>query len=209
MTPQNALYNRQYALIARRVGQQHSFYRPQSALTPIGVAYLQQMASFNQDYRYGKPNKYGNSAWYGMFDSTLCQVGDVIEGAAGTFFIAALQELLPILAIQCNRTLTISRAGQSAAVGELSYGADTAATETVLMAGWPASVLQGTKGEKNDVGLPGDVRTPWFAILLPAWPGVNLRTSDVITDEIGGRYDISSAELTDLGWRLTAMQVRV
>jgi len=75
-----------------------------------------------------------------------------------------------------------------------------------LMTAWPASVLQGAKGEKDGAVLPGDVRLPWWAILLPAFPGVTLRSADIITDDIDRRFIISSAEKTDLGWRITAMQ---
>ena len=95
------------------------------------------------------------------------------------------------------------------AVGQIGYGGDTPQTEALLMQNWPASVLQGTKGEQNDAKLPGDVRTPWWAILMPDYNGILLRTSDILKDELGRRYIISSAELTDMGWRLTAMQAQV
>jgi hypothetical protein len=209
MTTQNALFNRQYALIAKRTGNKCNFYRPASATNPLQTAYLQQYASFNQDYRYSKPNKYGNAQWYGMFDSSSCQVGDIIDGVDGTFFIAAIQNCLPILLVQCNRTISVLRVAADTSVGIGGYGGDTSANETVLMSGWPASILQGTKSEANDAKLPGDVRTPWWAILFPAFDGVVLRTSDIITDDIGRRYIISSAELTDMGWRITAMQAQV
>jgi hypothetical protein len=44
---------------------------------------------------------------------------------------------------------------------------------------------------------------------MPAYPGIVLRTSDVIRCELGRKYVISSAELTDMGWRITAMQAQV
>lgn len=207
---QNERYYKQLSLIARRTGTMHAFSRPADPLNPYGAApYQSQMAIFNQDYRFSKPNKYGVAQWYGMFDGLQCQPGDLINGDAGSFFIAAMQNCLPILCVQCNRTVSVLRAQQGNQSGLAGWGGDSGDVETTLMAGWPASILQGTKGEKNDVGLPMDVRTPWFAILLPAYSGIILRTSDIVTDEIGGRYVISSAELTDLGWRLTAMQVRV
>ena len=131
MTTQNALFNRQYALIAKRAGDKCNFYRPASATNPLQTAYLQQYASFNQDYRYGKPNKYGVSTWYGMFDSSSCQVGDIIDGVDGTFFIAALQSCLPILLVQCNRTVSVLRVSQSGSKGAVGYGGDTKATETL------------------------------------------------------------------------------
>jgi hypothetical protein len=43
-------------------------------------------------------------------------------------------------------------------------------------------------------------------VLLPEAPGVILRAGDLIADELGRRYIVSSAELTDLGWRITAQQ---
>lgn len=209
MTTQNDLYNRQYALIARRIGKSHAFYRLSGPLTPIGTAYIQQPAAFTQDYQFAKPNKYGVSTWFGFFDSTQCKVGDVIDGDFGKFFIAALQNCLPILCVQCNRTVSVLRVIQSDSVGVIGYGGDSSDVESALMSGWSASILQGTKGEANDAKIPGDVRTPWWAILMPAFSGIILRTSDIITDDIGRRYIISSAELTDMGWRITAMQAQV
>jgi hypothetical protein len=41
---------------------------------------------------------------------------------------------------------------------------------------------------------------------MPAFPGVELLTSDVIEDELGRRFAVASAEITPLGWRLTALQ---
>jgi hypothetical protein len=120
-----------------------------------------------------------------------------------------LQNCLPILCVQCNRMVSVLRVIQSDSVGVIGYGGDSSDVESALMSGWPASILQGTKGEANDARLPGDVRTPWWAILMPAFSGIILRTSDIITDDIGRRYIISSAELTDMGWRITAMQAQV
>ncbi|HHL2824774.1 TPA: hypothetical protein ACQ431_003005 [Citrobacter murliniae] len=177
------------------------------------------MSSFNQladlkmtlnacDMKYSKPNVYGKSTWYGIFDGTLAQPFDYFSGIEGVFFVAAMQQLLPILMVSCNRTINVLRPSMESGPGAIGYGGDTAGTEVPLMTAWPASVLQGSKGEKNDVALPGDTKNPWFTVLVPYWDGVTLRTSDIITDDIGGRYRISSAELTDLGWRLTAQQVR-
>ena len=160
------------------------------------------------DMKYSKPNVYGKSTWYGIFDGTLAQPFDYFEGVEGIFFVAAMQQLLPILMVSCNRTVNVLRPSMETGPGAIGYGGDTDGNEVPLMTGWPASVLQGSKGEKNDVGLPGDTKNPWFNVLLPYWQGVNLRTSDIVTDDIGGRYRVSSAELTDLGWRLTAQQVR-
>jgi hypothetical protein len=206
---QQQLFWRQYGYIAKRTGQPHAFTRPNSAISNAQSPYLTQYASFNQDFGYSKPNKYGVATWCGVFDGTQCNVGDVISGPAGVYFIAAMQYTLPIYCVQCNRTISVLRVTPDSGVGIGSYGGNTAENEVVLMSGCPASILQGTKGEANDAKLPGDVRTPWWAILFPTFDGVVLRTSDIITDDIGRRYIISSAELTDMGWRITAMQAQV
>ena len=209
-TAQARVY-RGYAIAAGKIGVNHVQYRPLSALNPITVG--NQLAtlpvSFNaEDFTYKRPNKYGKPAWFAIVDGTKTAVGDYLVGPSGTFFIAAQQPLLPILAVECNRTVNVLRTQQETGVGALGYGGDTDANETLLMQQWPASVLQGTKGEKNDASLPGDTRSPWWSILLPAFPGITLRSSDIITDDLARRYAISSAELTDLGWRLTAMQAQ-
>jgi hypothetical protein len=201
-----------YAKAAQRIGYMTALYRPTGYRNPIagGNKVADLFASFNaEDMAYQRPNKYGKSTWFALLDGSQSQVGDYLQNDHdGTFFIAAQQTALPILVVSCNRTVNVLRPQQQAGVGALGYGGDTASTETPLMIGWPASVLQGTKGEKGQVELPGDVRNPWWAILLPFWDRATLRSGDIITDDLSRRYVISSAELTDLGWRLTAMQAQ-
>ena len=84
----------------------------------------------------------------------------------------------------------------------------TADNEIAYATGFPCSILQGTKGEKNDAGLPGDTRLPWWVILVPASVG-NIKYGDLILDDLGRRYVVSSPELTDLGYRITASMVTV
>jgi hypothetical protein len=80
------------------------------------------------------------------------------------------------------------------------------AQETTLATAWPISQLQGTKGEKGVTNLPGDVRMPWIAILVPTIPGgVVLAEGDRMRDDLGRAWTLSSCELNPLGWRLTAM----
>jgi hypothetical protein len=198
-----------YAQVAKRLGSVFSLYRPtsadMSAAAPIATGFL---ASLNaEDMTYRRPNKYGKPTWFAVMDGRQTQVGDYLVGATGTFFVGAQQPLLPILVIECNRTVNITRPQVQTEFGAVSnYEGTTAANETPLMTGWPASVLQGTKGEKGGVALPGDVRDAWWSVLMPECAGVILRSGDLIADELGRRYIVSSAELTDLGWRITAQQ---
>lgn len=196
-----------YGKAAQRIGQDADLYRPQDPLDPMNpvIGPLATLpAAFNQDDKFSKPNSYGKAVWRGLFDGKQTQVGDYLVTTAGTYFIASMQHLLPIQCVECNRTINVMRPTQPAGVGAVGYGGAVEEDETPLMQGWPASILQGTKGEKNPALLPGDERLPWWIILFPAWPGVNICTSDVITDDLGRRYIVSSPELTDLGWRIVA-----
>ncbi len=206
-TIQNRIY-KGYGKAALRLGQVYSQYRPVGAGNPLATVRSTFNASFNaEDMTYSRPNKYGKPTWFGLFDGTQTKVSDYLVGPGGTFFIAAQQLTLPILCVECNRTITVLRPQQQSGIGAQGYGGDTYANETVLMQSWPASVLQGSKGEKSETALPGDVRMAWAAILLP-YAGVTLRSDDIVTDDLARRFVISSAELTDLGWRITAMQAQ-
>lgn len=201
-----------YGKAAQRIGYMANLFRPSSAINPLAASNRQRAfhVSFNaEDMKYRKPNKHAKPIWYGVFDGRLAQVGDyLVSDRDGTFFVASMQTALPIMLVQCNRTINVLRPQQQTGVGAAGYGGDTDGNETELLHQWPASILQGTKGEKNDAQLPGDTRSPWWAVLLPHFEGVTLRSADLITDDLARRYVISSAELTDLGWRITAMQAQ-
>jgi hypothetical protein len=197
--------------VATVLGKAASQYRPASTTGPvIAAGNLVQsglMVSYNaQDMAYRRPNLPGKSLWYAVLDATLVQEGDYLVSIDGTYFIAGMQTMLPILAVQCNRVVSIYRPAQSG-VGILPYGGETPNNETTICTGFPASVLQGSKGDKSLVNLPGDIRIPWWAVQLPNLPGaVTLRNDDVMTDDLGKRYKISSCEQTDYGWRLSATE---
>lgn len=197
-----------YAQSAKRIGLPFNQYRPAVATTsPIAPTYLLQsiLASFNaQDMKYSKPNTYGKPVWYCLVDGRQTAVGDYLVGAPGTFFIASMQPLLPIQAVECNRTVTVFRPQQQPTVGAGSYGGNTAQNQTVIAKGFPASILINAKADKGSVNLPGDTRQAWWNLLLPPIPGdVIIQDADIVEDDIGNRYVVSAAELTDMGWRIT------
>lgn len=192
------------------LGLPYDHYRPATANNPTTAGNLlgsvgawitpdnKGMASTAQGY--GKP------VWYGWFDPTVTQVGDYLIGPLGTFFIASQFVPEPMQLINCNHTATITAAAPISTFGaSTNYGGDIRTTETPIAAGWPCSILQGTKGEVGNAKLPGDVKMPWSSILLPAIPGVIIRNDQIITDENGFRHITSSCELSDLGWRISAM----
>lgn len=200
-----------YGKAAKRIGPSYDLYRPSSAANPLALVnkIATLPASFNaEDMTYSRPNKYGKPTWFCLVDGNQTKVGDYLVNADKTYFIAAMQQTLPILAVECNRTINVFRPQQQTANGLNPYGGTIDSNQTELMTAWPASILQGSKGDKEGAALPGDVRLPWWVILLPAASGTMLLTADIVTDDINRRYIISSAELTDLGWRMTAMQAQ-
>lgn len=208
-TLQNKIYAG-YAKAALRVGQSNAHYRPLSALNPIssGNKLANLYVSYNaQDMGYQKPSKYGNNVWYALLDGTQTLVGDyLVDPVNGDYFIAAMQQNLPILVVSCNAVINITRQHQQSSVGAVGYGGSTLATESMLMQQWPCSLLIGAGIAKTDGDLPGDTKAMGVQILLPFFTGVILAMGDIVTDQIGRRFAITSAELSDLGWRLNATQ---
>lgn len=199
-----------YGKVASKIGSPYGVYRAQSALADAisaGNLLTTIPASFNaEDMKYGKPNKYGHPTWYCVADGTSFRVGDYLVGES-TFLVVAMQPMLPILVVETNRTISIFRPQKQLGIGALGYGGNTQYNQEPTLVNFPASVLQGTKGEVGPAKLPGDTRLPWFYVLMPAIPGGELvLNNDLIVDDLGRRYITSSTELTDLGWRITATQ---
>ncbi|MBB3175406.1 hypothetical protein FHR90_003261 [Endobacter medicaginis] len=74
-----------------------------------------------------------------------------------------------------------------------------------VLESWPASVIQGTKGEKSDVGLPSETRSPWFNVMLPS-AGATVLSNDIAYDSAGQRYIVSSVSIEGAVYRLTMME---
>lgn len=196
-----------YRASASVLGKPHSIYRPTSAVQPISPETLVTVlpAIFTPSDRYGfkEGAGYAKALWSVLVDGNQTRPGDILVGET-TWYIASMEPDLPIMAVRCSSTVTVTRPTSTTGIGLRAPSGDVVTQETTLMAGWPASILQGTKGEKPDSGLPDDVRAPWAAILLPAVEGVELRTDDIITDETDRRFVISGCERSYMGWRLTA-----
>ena len=197
-----------YNKAALRLGSSYTQYRPTATTAAIvsGNVVRTMTAAFDVDpgFSFKAPSKYTNPIFYALLDGSLVQPSDYFVGVDGTFFVAGMQSLVPILCVQCNVSLTIARPPGNTGYGSQGYGGLIPGAGTPVVTSWPASVLQGTKGEKGDTNLPGDVRMPWYAAKLPNLPGGALRkTADDAVDSTGARYKVSSAELTGLGWRLT------
>lgn len=198
-----------YGKAATFLGAPYKQYRPTDPLNPLGNLLGTIMADFDIDpvFSHKAPAPFGKPLYYGLYDGTNVQVGDylIASGDNRTFFVAGMEPNKPPLCVYCNRIIAINRP-QPQPIGDGYYGGDIRrGGETPLMTGWPASALQGVRGEKGPANLPGDTRMPWANFLLPSFALVTIEQADLVSDDIGRTFTVSSSELTELGWRLTAI----
>jgi hypothetical protein len=201
-----AAINQGNAIAGSILGTAFSQYRPAGGVAINSATLVGSVtASFAAKGNFTRPGSVKDPEFIGYFDITDTLPGDYLVGSS-TYFIASQEPLLPTLCVLCNGTVTLSRVPAGSSSGLQTEQSQTPAAATTVFTAWPASILQGTKGERGDVNLPDDTRTPWWAIRLPATPGILIRTDDYLTDANGIAYSVSSAELTRYGWRLTARQ---
>jgi hypothetical protein len=192
---------------ARHVGRTADAFRPDGLFDPLKkqnrflrlpAAFVPAKGGVNAADTYGQP------LWHGIFDASYTRVGDYLVLEAETYFIASQAPLLPVLCIMANRTISIARPMLQTSTGENTYGGFTINSTMPLMDLWPASVLTGDRAASTSAGLPTDQAASYLNILAPAPTGVMLQSGDRISDDIGQSAIISSVELTNLGWRITA-----
>ena len=199
MTLQDRI-SRGMGVAARRIGSVHEVFRPDGPAAPLvrDNRQLRLHASFSaEDARFGKPAGYGRATWWGVFDAAYTRPGDYLVGAHGTYFVAAQQPLLPVLCVRTNRSVSVGRAG--AARSSDSYGGVQPRAASTLIRHWPASVL-GTSGGLAGV-IPGDGGVGTVTVLLPCLP-VQLRTGDLVVDDLDRTFVAGVVEESALGWRL-------
>jgi hypothetical protein len=184
-----------YGSGAARLGRNTSVYRPNGSGNPIVGGNLVQtiLAAFDTapGFSFVNPQKF-------------VRVGDYLVSSGVKYLVATVDDFAAPMVQRCDRVLTVKRASQVAG----SYSGDIRGNETTLLTAWPAVCVYGTKGQANAAGLPGDVREPWWSMILPASVPVQIRSSDIIEDDQAQpmRYIVSSAELSALGLRMTAAQ---
>ncbi|WP_293797570.1 hypothetical protein [uncultured Pantoea sp.] len=195
---------------AKRLGSFARHYRAVNPFSPLKTEPLQVLAaSFTTDYGYMRAAHFGQAARIGIFDATGFKTGDILASdEEGTFYVAAMPLLQPILCVKAERLITLRRTTAARASGGLQdYGGTSAADEKIIMSDWPASILRNRNGEHSPLKLPGETRSAWYNILMPAFGDLHIHPGDFVTDDTGLRYVISGTELTEMGWRLTAMRL--
>ena len=208
----NGLINQGRAITATQVGLPCNQFRPITAAEPLGNQIGTINAAFNAaDGKYMKPQLYGKAVWFSDVDGRLTLPGDYLEriSDSATWFIAAQQQLLPIVAVECNRSVSVQRqAPPATSAGVLPYQGIIAPTTILGGEGnlWPASILTDSK-PLPATGIPSGVKDAGWRILLPSSISVTLLAADLVTDDLGRRFIVGAAELTDLGWRINATEL--
>lgn len=212
---------------ALKIGYDYKVMRPLVMSNPLTNLVTTIKAAFNAgDSSYKNPNLYGKPIWFADLDGSQVLVGDYLVNAANSkqiFFVAGLQSLLPIVCIDCNRSIRLARAPASAAnvVGAVGYsGLCDAPAESVdvlglnpannggVFVGFPCSILFGKGKLKNhDPLAAGSDEQMGWQILLPASITATIKTGDRMLDDLGRMFVVNGAEQTDLGWRIAAIEV--
>jgi hypothetical protein len=194
---------------ARNIGATTDAYRPSGVVAPIAPCnrFLRFHAAFSgPDNRFLKPSGYGSAMWHGVFDAAYTQVGDYLEQNGKIWFVAAQQNLLPVLCVKADRVVSFTRSYAPSAAGINAYSGVTTGTNIPLLTDWPASIL-GVGGSGHPTAdLPSDQSVPFWTVLLPAYGDVVLLPADRMQDDLGRNATVAAAELTSLGWRITVQQ---
>jgi hypothetical protein len=202
---------------AHAVGSWCDAYRAAGKDHPLAVAnrFMKLQAAFSPpDAGFARPVGYGQAVWWGLYDAAYTRVGDFLVRPAsapgqtdgGVWFVAAQQPMLPVLCVRATRVVDFARPAAAASAGLNGYGGVTAQNTQDLALGWPASVLASGSGGVGGADLPSGAPPGNWDVLLPAIPGIGLRNGDVMRDDLGRSGVVSSAEKTDLGWRLLVKQ---
>lgn len=191
---------------AQHIGMPCNIFRPQNPTSPFTHPVGTIPVAFNAgDSKYRRANEYNDPIWYADYDGTQTMPGDYLVRVSdrAIWFVTAQQQLLPILATDCNASVMVRRQAPPVGFGAEPYSGilDPAFVLGTVDSPWPASVLIGGRALAA-VGLPADVKESGWKILLPVSVPITIQAGDRIDDTIGRRFWVESAERTDLGWRL-------
>lgn len=206
------LQSRIYAGLARaasHVGVSHAWYRPGSAAGAI-IAAVNQLGTLPASFNIGGGAYKGQTKpdqllWQAIVDGAQVQVGDYLVGQS-IYCIVGLQPLMPIMALRCTDTISVSRMGAAVATGDgTSYGT------TQIAAAIPCYIqLKRDKGFSAPAGFQGGATNT--SAPMPEWdiyvglggvtPAGFFNEGDIITTSSGDQYKIDAANTSTLTWLL-------
>lgn len=200
---------------AMALGEEYTLFRPTGAMGPLNPSNKRlrlKVALSGQGQGWRPAPDPAEPLWSAMMDTTYTQPGDYLCGPLGTFFIAAQPPLLPTLCVQTSRELRVTRPDGALSCGVNGYGGVQSAEMTLILDGWPASVVMGRTGGHHGGELPGEPGPPMWTIRLPPLPASvtePLLPGDILSDSCGFSVVIGTAEPSSYGWRLSAAEAMI
>lgn len=193
-------------------GRVFAVHRPSNPADPLAASLGTTLA-----YPYRTPKGHGDADWFLMIGEDLAQVGDYLVAGDEIYIYALAPFLMPAQAIRCNRKVALLEPPAPAAtVGAQPYGGvcmgeaqavlGTLDAAGALATGWPCSILIGGRTEKGGT-LPMSTKDAGWQILLPRALPAQPRASGIFLDDLGRRYIVEAAELSELGWRCNVKEV--
>jgi len=203
-TTLNAKIQRGYAIAAGKIGVSHAWYRPSSALTPFATQFGSLNAAFNVAGLFAKQTQADQIFWQAIADGSQLAIGDYLVGPH-TWCIVGLEPLMPVIAMRCTDTVSISRSTEV-------FSATDGLTQTLtqIAAGMPCYIqLKKDKGYSAPVAFPAPTNT---SAPMPEWivyiglggitPDGFIQEGDLIQDENGNHWKVDAASNSTLTWQL-------
>jgi hypothetical protein len=100
------------------------------------------------------------------------------------------------------RTIAITRPIGQTGIGAAGYGGEIASAEVAVASGLAASIQLDRQGRDNKAGLPGDAKTTLWRVLIPKSEAADglIHSRDIITDDLGKRYQVIGPYWISLGY---------
>ena len=185
-----------YGKAARNIGTIYNVYRAASPINPIAAGNLVAAipVAFSAGNSFEAPVNQKTADRYLWADGQQLRQFDYLVGAYGTFYIGAMQPILPILGIQCNNIISIVRPGYS------TSGSIIAANTTIAL-GLPVFIqLRRIEVKSPAFGAmdTGTAVTQWDAFIPVAQDSI--KQHDIITDQAGTRFEIDATDYSEVGY---------
>ncbi len=186
-----------YAKAAAHVGQPYSIYRAATPISPLEAGNLigEVNCFFAADQKFSSVHKFKEPTRYMWADGRELQQLDILVGPYGTFFVGDMQPNLPMQAVRCNDSIQVNRpiyqTNPIAVVdGELIVFACPCFRQLKKVDQKPVNSAYGASTAATPIG-------EWFVYAPIDW--TLLKQNDLVTDESGRRYTISTVDPTEIG----------
>jgi len=206
-----------YATTAASLGTPYRVYRSTGnnplSTAPIETTPVVVTSAKSSGFDFKRLSTFEDLLFAMQADFSNIRIGDYMVGAR-TYFIADMPALRPVLAVQCNATVSVYRlpgepAG-TAGFGSQPYQEPQTASgasiydEAPVISGIPCSLQESTQRRNSIEQLPGDtqssaVRMGYFA--PSSFPKGSLLARDYVVDDLGTKYQVIDPHWDVMGYR--------